>query len=223
MSPGRPRSPERLAHENTRLKADLEAANDAFERETAMRMRDEAERTIVKTEELWRVSAENEKLKAELVAVQAERKREAAHVKVLCKALRAMEATQTAHDDELAKARALTAEARAEAAELSHALAVLNRHAVGLCNTCGNIFSHHRKLESAAFRSKTPRFGKAFEHAARNGKAADNALLQAQPGKALPGPGAHRSPRDNKGNLIATGLTGTAEPYSPAASVVPIQ
>ena len=52
MSPGRPRSPERLASENTKLKADLATANEHFDREVAMRLRDEAERTLQKAEEL---------------------------------------------------------------------------------------------------------------------------------------------------------------------------
>lgn len=226
MSPSRRGSlvsSDRLAQENTRLKHDLEASNDAFEREVALRVRGEAERTLEKVEELWRVSAENERLKAELEAAKALMAREQQHVALLHAGMAELEHTQAAYPDALAAERAETAAARADAAAaraetatLADTLAKLNRHAVGLCNSCGHLYSNHRKLETAAYRSRSPRFGKAFEHAASGGKAADNAALSA--GQGLPGPGSHRTHRDCKGNLVATGLTGTAEPYSPSPS-----
>lgn len=202
MSPGRPRSPERLNTENIKLKADLALASETFDREMATKLREEAERTVSKVEELWRVTQENEQLKAELAACQLERQREQAEVQVLRHALAAVDVVNDSREGALWEARSQLAAARAEADKLECALASLNRHATGLCTACGSLYRHqHTKLETASYRSRSPRFGKGNDHARCGTKAGGNAALSAE--KTLPGPGAHHPLRDKHGDFTA--------------------
>ena len=221
MSPGRPRSPERLHGENERLKADLVLANEAFDREVALRLRDEAERTLSKVEELWRVSAENEKLKAELHDARAAQQREQVHVTAVREALSKMEAERADDAAELARARALADAATKEAEKLEAALACLNRHsAPGLCGSCGNLYEGRKKLQTASYRSKSPRFGKGFEHARCGVTMSANSLLSAETRSPLPGPGSHEAQRDHRGAIISMGTRGSMEPYSSSVQAI---
>ena len=221
MSPNRPRSPERLHGENERLKADLALANDAFDREVALRLRDEAERTLSKVEELWRVSAENEKLKGELQDARAAQKREQVHVEAVREALSKMEAERAAEAAELAHERERADAAIKEAEKLENTLACFNRHsAPSLCGSCGNLHEGRRKLQTASYRSKSPRFGKGFEHASCGVTMSANAALSAASRNPVPGPGSHDAQRDHRGAIISMGTRGSVEPYS---SSVPIQ
>ena len=60
---------DKYAAENARLRAALNQAQDEHENATAQQLRDEAEATLEKTEELWRLSSENERLNALLESI----------------------------------------------------------------------------------------------------------------------------------------------------------
>ena len=197
MSPGRTHSPERLTKENVKLRSDLEAANEA-------RMRDEAERTLAKVEEVERLTAENERLRAQLAASQVT-------VTTLKEVVTTMESDQATIEQ---LTTSLT-EARADAVKAQKSLASNNKHAVGLCQGCGNIYHLHNKLESATYRSKSPRFGTAPQHASLGVKVSSNPHVRA--GSAPPGPGAHLTQRDNHGSLYGMGFT-AVETYSTSVS-----
>ena len=221
-----------LAAENEKLKAEVAMANEYFDREVASRLRDESERTLEKVEELWRVSQENEKLKEELAAAKAALEQESIQVKELKEALAAAEAAaegaSIAGDAELEKARHEAETARAQAASLTDVLAKFNRHTIGvggsqgLCKACGNVYPQaSKKLETAAYRSKSDRFGNGLDHARCGAKQNTNPALAASK-PSLPGPGSHHTPRDNKGSFSTLGAAAAAEPYavsSPQASV----
>ena len=139
------------------------------EREYALRLREEAERTLIKVEELWRVSSENERLKAENEAMKADQKRTAIETDLLQESLRSADTlVEKLQGDAVVAMRAVV--------ELESALASFNRHSVGLGSPRSNhagIPNRHRG-ESAAFRSESPRFGKPVELAMRGAKAAYN-------------------------------------------------
>lgn len=198
--------------ENERLKTDLAAANDACDREVAMRMRDEAESTLKKVEELWRVSAENEKLKEQLAASQIA-------VQTLLGLVASMDVEQGDRHSAYTAACTEAVAARAEVSQLENALATFNRHAVGLgqglCNGCGGLYSKAKQLESATMRSQSPRFGNAAAHARLGAKAGSNPMVPAK--KAHPGPGAHQAQRDNRGSFNSIGLS-SMESYTASAT-----
>jgi len=213
MSPGRARSPERLAAENVKLKADLATSQEVYDREVAQRMREEAERTLSRVEELWRVSQENDKLKADLAAAHADAQRELVQAEVLRQALASVDDAVGAREAERAAMRAELVAAKSEVGKLEHALACLNRHATGLCNACGNLYRHPGvKLQTASYRSRSPRFGKSADHAMCGTKSGANAALSAE--KLLPGPGAHHPRRDHYGSFVTTSYRSSLEPYS---------
>ena len=214
-SPGRPT----LAQENQRLWADverleveLEAKDEHFDREVTKRLHAEAERTLAKVEEMWRLSIENDRLKAAWAAAQAALGREQAHVKLLQQAMHAMDVERAAelHALSLAQHRA------DEADRLEKALATFNRHSVGLCHACAGLQPiTHKKLAlpSASYLSGSPRFGKGHDHARCGAKMSGNPHLSSA--LDLPGPGAHESQLyDNRGSLYSIGRAGTVEPYS---------
>ena len=210
----------RSKDELTQARSEITRAGEAFDREVALRLRDEAERTMGKVEELWRVSSENEALKAENERLAADGKRDAVHVELLCEGMRAMEAVSASQAEQLAAARAEAAAAREAAAKLEATLATFNRHTSGLCQKCGGLYHNHNRLETAAYRSRSPRFGKGVEHAACGTKMGGNAPLSAE--KALPGPGSHDAQRDRTGALGTMATRSSAEPYvsSPRSSSV---
>ena len=186
MSPGRPRSPQ-LRADNERLKADLHAATESFDREVASRLREESERTLEKVEDMWRISKENEELKAELQRERQERER-------LEQAFAAIEA------------------------QLSKTKGGFDRYGVGagLCSACDNLHQNPKKLETASYRSASPRFGKSFDHARCGAKMNSNVAMSEE--KKLPGPGAHQTQRDNTGAFYTLGCRTSVEPYSPGGS-----
>ena len=61
-----------------------------------------------------------------------------------------------------------------------------------------------KQLESASYRSRSPRFGKGSDHARCGAKAAANPPLSAER-KGLGGPGAHDATRDHHGSIASIG------------------
>ena len=117
-----------------------------------------------------------------------------------------------------AQAGAATEEAR----RLEAALLGINRHAVGLCAGCGSLHEGHKRLESAAMRSKSVRWPlNGAAHAMMGTKMGGNAVLA---GKS-PGPGAHLTSQRDKHGALSTMATAGSEPYTSSAlnSVVSIE
>ena len=104
------------------LEARVLELQESHDREMAMRIKDEAERTLEKVEELWRTSADNAKLKAENETYRQDKARSEVEAGILAEAFRAMEAdSQSLIVD--------AAEAQLAVVQLESALASFNRHA----------------------------------------------------------------------------------------------
>ena len=123
---------DKYAAENARLRAALNQAQDEHENATAQQLRDEAEATLEKTEELWRLSSENERLKAENEELKANKSRQRLEQTVIRKALASIEEQKL---DLLAETEA----SHAAIVELEYTLAEFSRSQgkIGLCKACG--------------------------------------------------------------------------------------
>jgi len=191
-------------------------------------MREEAERTLAKVEELWAVSAENERLKKELAeAKESEQRHEAeareseqrheAETKILQNTIEAIDAASASHEARVTTAERAASTAKIEVTKLNNMFASFNRHTIGLSSHQSQAVKpwthdlplaaihtkraqHYHKQASASFRSASPRFGKSHQLAARGVAAGGNvALGEEQP--SLPCPGSNHSNRDSKGTF----------------------
>lgn len=166
------------------LEARVLELQESHDREMAMRIKDEAERTLEKVEELWRTSADNAKLKAENETYRQDKARSEVEAGILAEAFRAMEAdSQSLIVD--------AAEAQLAVVQLESALASFNRHAVGVCYDqqgagavgSGVMPNRHRQQQpqwqrpTAAYRSNSPRFPNAATMAMHGAPANANAML----------------------------------------------
>jgi hypothetical protein len=186
-SPLRPRSPTRatspnkaaVKEERDRLQAALLEAQEAQDRESALRMREEAERSLEKVEELWRISRENEQLKAENAALKDERERSAVEAALLSAALASVEDHRHTLMQSAARSQLAIAHLEAALAGFSKGFRVGCSCASGGENErVAYIPNRHRVARStAAFSSSSPRFGKGVELAMRGVLASSNPVL----------------------------------------------
>ena len=175
-SPQRHGSPDKNAvkAENQQLQSALLEVQESHDREMAMRLREEAERTLGKVEELWRVSNENEALKKENEALKADKARADVEASILGSSFRQEE-------DEMHGLLLEVAQAQLAIVQLERSLASFNRHSIGLCgcNEAGpSIPNRHRVAKpTASYRSASPRFGSGAERSMRGEKMGSNVAL----------------------------------------------
>ena len=226
-SPSRAPSPgkELMRAENERLRSALGEAQAAQDRRATQALHDEAQRTLQKVEELWELTAENERLRAQAAGASEALAHKTAALQAAQTAAAALTAEVAALEASQAEQLAAAADDREEVRRLAATLATLNRHAtchlprtgshdLQLGSVHAQRVAHYRRQPSAAYRSGSPRFGKGVELAARGVPAGANAAFAAEHGLRRPCPGSNESTVDYKGRCWGVANGYPPPPYS---------